>query len=82
DNSRRYSNPFFTSARYSGTHTSVGAIPTGATTTTATATATATATTTTTTTLNTSQAKQTANLSRSVDRLHSKAHRRELRYEE
>ncbi|CAF4793435.1 unnamed protein product, partial [Rotaria magnacalcarata] len=79
DNSRRYSNPFFTSARYSGTHTSVGAIPTGATTTTATATAT---TTTTTTTLNTSQAKQTANLSRSVDRLHSKAHRRELRYEE
>ncbi|CAF4760906.1 unnamed protein product, partial [Rotaria socialis] len=70
DNSRRYSNSFFTSARYSGIHTSVSAIPTG-TTTTATA-----------STLNTSQAKQPTNLSRSVDRLHSKAHRRELRYEE
>jgi hypothetical protein len=36
----------------------------------------------TTTTTNTSQRKQSAHLSRSVDRLHNKSNRRELRYEE
>ncbi|CAF0747099.1 unnamed protein product [Rotaria sp. Silwood1] len=68
DNSRRYSNPFFTSARFSGTRTSIAAIPT--------------TTTTTASTLNTIQKKQSTHLSHSVDRLHNKSHRRELRYEE
>ncbi|CAF3674445.1 unnamed protein product [Rotaria sordida] len=60
DNSRRYSNPFFTSARLSGVRTSVAAIPA----------------------LNTSQRKQSTHLSHSIDRLHNKPQRRELRYEE
>ncbi|CAF2408227.1 unnamed protein product [Rotaria sp. Silwood2] len=72
ENSRRYSNPFFTSARFSGARTSIAAIPTTTITTTAAIVP----------TLATSQQKQSTHLSRSVDRLHNKSHRRELRYEE
>ena len=73
-NSRRYSNPFFTSTRNLGARTSIVGVPT------------TTITAASPTLVHTSQhiqpAKQPAQLSRSVDRLNNKSQRRELRYEE